>query len=170
MSINHCKLATGARCRFVPSVGMTMQVTCCQQSQSLAMFKRLTTQIEGRIFPRTHGLSTNTAKRVFCSVPRQPMCIERLHNVARSCNRFLNVMAELFAKQCNAIAAQRTRRMAHIINLYSNLYDRQTVVKLMEKMGSHYLHKGKGRKIAMLLGACLFNWNQEQISTAEMDK
>ena len=89
-------------------------------------------------------------------------------NLKSTCDYQLNIIADLFAKQCNAIAAQRIRRTGQIFHLYTKLYDRNSVKRVFEKFQRQFLRNGKVKPIHFLLSAALFSWEQEKIKDTEI--
>jgi hypothetical protein len=87
-----------------------------------------------------------------------------------------NEIIILFLRQCNAIAAHRTRRTTQMINLYSNLgYDEQAFRRILNTMGSSILHRlrhfKKDRRLFMLFSAAtLFNWEENRIDGTELQE
>lgn len=95
--------------------------------------------------------------------------VNKLSNARGRTNEKLNTIALLFAKQCNAIAAQRIRRAMQIVGFYHNLgYDKQTIKKVVESLGSCFLRSRPGKPLYFLVGACLFSWEKERISEKEI--
>lgn len=94
-----------------------------------------------------------------------------LNQLWSSVNDKLLVLSVLFGRQFNAIAAQRIRRAAQIINLYNNLgYDRRMVRNIVEKIGDAFPKKLGNRPLGLLLGAAFFSWDKERISEDELTK
>ena len=85
----------------------------------------------------------------------------RLKDWCTKLNDHLNIIAIIYAKQCTAIAALRIRRGAQILNLYSRIYDKQTVRKIVE-------HSSQRKSLSLLLGAVLFSWDQHKITENEV--
>lgn len=80
-------------------------------------------------------------------------------------NEHLNVIALLFARQCNAIAALRIRRGTQIANFYSRLYDRQAIKHVVERC----YHNSQRKPLTFLLGAVLFAWDQQKFSEGDIN-
>ncbi|XP_074642107.1 stAR-related lipid transfer protein 7, mitochondrial-like [Tubulanus polymorphus] len=92
-----------------------------------------------------------------------------LRKFANAFNEKLNVLGEVFAKQCHAIAVQRVRRSAQIINLYSTLYNEQSLEQIVKKFGHQFLRNSKGRPLYLLFGASLFSWNESKVTDEELN-
>lgn len=108
-----------------------------------------------------------------CATYRQfsyyrPLCHELLaksESIGRSLNNFLNVLSVLFAKQCNAIVAQRIRRTMQMAIFFRNLgYDHHALRRLIERIGNEL----KGKQKLFLLSAALFSWDKEKITDKEI--
>ena len=80
------------------------------------------------------------------------------------------LLGEIFATQCNVIAAQRVRRTAQILNLYSKLYDKKTFGRVAMRIGANFMRNGKGKPIYFLFGATLFSWQKEKIADEQMQE
>ena len=95
--------------------------------------------------------------------------VARSYKVSNNVNNFLNVLSVLFAKQCNALAAQRIRRAIQISILLRNLgYDRNSIRRFMERMGTELSYKLKGHRKLFLFSAALFSWEKEKITDQEI--
>lgn len=88
------------------------------------------------------------------------------------CNQLtesLNVLASLFARQCNIIAAQRLRRAIQIISHYNKLgYDREALKNVVERIGLGLVRRNK--PLYALLGASIFKWDSEGITKEELQE
>ncbi|XP_064602401.1 stAR-related lipid transfer protein 7, mitochondrial-like isoform X2 [Liolophura sinensis] len=87
----------------------------------------------------------------------------------RALNERLVILSELFARQCNAIAAQRARRTAQVMNLYSRIYSEHSLRFVLERLlRSNFFKRAKGRPIYLLFGSTVFNWEKEKINDEEL--
>lgn len=85
-------------------------------------------------------------------------------------NDTLNVISVMFAKQCHAIAAQRIRRAAQIMDLYAQLYDHRGLQQFIQRLRSQFLKNKKDKPLYMLFGAVLFRWDQHKITDEEVNR
>ena len=94
----------------------------------------------------------------------------QLKSVLLRANETLNVLAVLFGKQCNALAVQRLRRTAQIIDLYAQLYDKQQIRQFVKRLSSQLRRSKKDRPLIALFSAALFSWEQSGISDEEVKR
>ena len=123
----------------------------------------------GRVGIRCGG---NANCRLFSSVTPEAMHSwqAKLWSVGRYCSARLTLLAVLFSKQCNAIAAQRIRRSMQIVNLYVKLgYDKRSIQKIVERFSSRW-PQGKGRRLYFIFGAIGFSWDKEKITDEEINR
>lgn len=93
----------------------------------------------------------------------------RFRTAMQYLNEQLNVLGVLFARQCNAIVAQRVRRAMQISGMFHRLgYDTTVIHKVIEKFGHNF--RGKDQPLYLMLAACLFSWKDNAISNEEVDK
>jgi len=110
--------------------------------------------------------------RIFSSVPPETMHSwqTKLRLVGRYCSGRFTMLALLFSKQCNAIAAQRIRRSMQIVNLYVKLgYDKRSIQKMVDRFSSRWPH-GNGRRLYLIFGAIGFSWDKEKITDEEINR
>lgn len=88
----------------------------------------------------------------------------------RALNEHLVILSELFARQCHAIAAQRARRTAQVINLYSRIYNERSLSFVLDRLRSNFFKRAKGRPIYLLFGSTVFNWEKEKINEEELTR
>ena len=94
----------------------------------------------------------------------------KIKSVLMRVNETFNVIAVLFGKQCNALAAQRLRRTVQIIDLYSQLYDKQQLQQFVKRLHSRLARNKKDRSLMALFSAVLFSWEQNAISDEEVKR
>ena len=94
----------------------------------------------------------------------------QLKSVLSRVNETLNILAVLFGKQCNALAVQRLRRTAQIIDFYTKLYDKQQLRQFVKRLGSQLARNKKDRPLFALFSAALFSWDQHGISDEEVQR
>ena len=94
----------------------------------------------------------------------------KLKSVLMRFNETFSVMAVLFGKQCNALAAQRLKRTVQIIDLYSQLYDKQQLQQFVKRLHSRLSRNKKDQSYMALFGAVLFSWEQNAISDEEVQR
>jgi len=97
--------------------------------------------------------------------------VQKLRPLFGRFNARLTVLSSLFARQCHAIAAQRVRRAAQIVSLYSNLgYDRRCLQTVVSRVGSAVLRRFGDRPRHLLWGLAIFAWERETISDEEISR
>ena len=117
-----------------------------------------------------HGSKPSITSYVKCVWQHfnETSCACKLRTWGQRVNDQLNVIAVLFGKQCNAIAAQRVRRGGQILSLHCKLYGKRTFKHVVEK----YTHTGANyttvKPLSFLLGAMLFSWEKEKICVADV--
>ena len=80
-------------------------------------------------------------------------------------NEHLNILAILFARQCNAIAVQKVRRAVQIVSLYHRLgYDRRAIQNVVERLSNSFLRNKKDKSLYFMFGAAMFAWQKEKFS------
>ena len=94
----------------------------------------------------------------------------KLKSVLGRVNETLNVIAVLFGKQCNALVAQRLRRTVQIVDLYSQLYNRQQLQQFVKRLHSRLSRNKKDPSFIAIFGAVLFSWEQNAISDEEVQR
>ena len=131
------------------------------------------TASRGRIGRHSGGY---TSSRHFSSVTHEATHSwhAKLRSVGQYCSGRFTVLAVLFSKQCNAIAAQRVRRSIQIANLYIKLgYDKRSIQKLVERFSNRWQggwQHGKGRRLYFIFGAIGFSWDKEKITDDEINR
>ena len=94
----------------------------------------------------------------------------KLKSVLGRVNETLNVIAVLFGKQCNALVAQRLRRTVQIVDLYSQLYNKQQLQQFVKRLHSRVFRSKKDPSFIAIFGAILFSWEQNAISDEEVQR
>ncbi|CAD5121746.1 DgyrCDS10223 [Dimorphilus gyrociliatus] len=120
------------------------------------------------LFKRILALSSNKSHR---TILRCYSTENKIKRFAVRLNDRLKILTQLFAIQCNFIAAQRIRRTFQMVNLYYNLgYNSSHFKNFFQLCASSFYKSRRVPRLFAALGASvLFNWDEQKINDDEIE-
>lgn len=89
--------------------------------------------------------------------------------VAEKCNNKMVIFGEIITQQFNFYTAQRIRRLSQIASLYQRIYTEKSIERMVSRLATRW-QNCRPKSLGFLLGASLFNWQQEKITENEMNR